>query len=103
MTQVYDWIGSLSTVPEHFNLLDYQMKIVSPQLKVFVGIFNMVESDVPILMSPSGEVAFAGFGTTNNISTTHSYTDASDKCSTQQYDKLNEVVATEKIDKTHHL
>ena len=59
--QVYDWIGSLSTTPEHFHLLNHTVR-VAPDTPVFSGAFNMLEMDKPTLMSPEGTVAFEGFG-----------------------------------------
>ena len=105
MSEVYDWIGSLNTVPEHFNLLDYRMKIVPPHLKVFSGIFNMVETDEPVLMSPAGEIAFAGFGTAaldTSINYSYSDTSTSNDYSRQQYDMLNDLRLLQLAKMTKH-
>ena len=34
-TQIYDWVGSLSQTPEHFYIVDYSGKGISPEKKFF--------------------------------------------------------------------
>lgn len=63
MVQVYDWVGGLNSKPEYFELLNFQQQAVPPEKTVVSGVFNMVESEKAILMSPTGGVAFRGFGT----------------------------------------
>eukprot|EP00111_Clytia_hemisphaerica_P001514 TCONS_00004350-protein len=72
MTAVYDWIGSLSLRPEHFNLYNAERRIVPPSLKIETGVYNMNEVDHEILMSPTGTVAFRGFGTLQDPPTNQS-------------------------------
>lgn len=61
--QVYDWIGSLSTRPQYFRIMDYKGAIISPDNELYSGVFNMAESEKPVPMSPKGTIAFEGFGT----------------------------------------
>ena len=65
--QVYDWVGSLALRPKHFTLKDYKGFFVSPDKVVMSGSFNMCECDEPILMSPTGSVAFTGFSTSTRL------------------------------------
>ena len=62
-TQIYDWVGSLSQTPEHFYIVDYSGKRISPKKKVFSGTFNVEENGTPVLMSPERIVAFRGYST----------------------------------------
>lgn len=62
MMHVYDWVGSLSTKPEHFEIVNYGGKVVLPHEQIEAGVFNMRVSDSPLQMSQDGEVAFLGFG-----------------------------------------
>ena len=62
MTAVYDWIGSLSREPEHFQLYNCNRLPAVPDDKVLSGVYDMQILDSPLLMSPSGTVAFKGFG-----------------------------------------
>ena len=66
-TQIYDWVGSLSQTPEHFYIVDYSGKRISPEKKVFSGTFNVEENETPVLMSPEGVVAFRGYSTSRII------------------------------------
>ena len=58
-TEVYDWIGSLSPV-EFFNIVDYTT-VITPVKKVYSAVFNMVETNAPLPMTPEGTVAFTGY------------------------------------------
>ena len=58
-TEVYDCIGSLSPV-EFFNIVDYTT-IITPDKKVYSAVFNMVEKNAPLPMTPEGTVAFTGY------------------------------------------
>jgi len=60
-SQVYDWVGGLTTRPRCFELRDYDA-VILPNSPVRSGSFNMIEVENPILMSPQGNVAFRGFG-----------------------------------------
>ena len=66
-TQIYDWVGSLSQTPEHFYIVDYSGKRISPEKKVFLGTFNVEENETLVLMSPEGVVAFRGYSTSRII------------------------------------
>ena len=55
-TEVYDWIGSLSPV-KFFNIVDYTT-IITPDKKVYLVVFNMVETNSPLTLTPEGTVAF---------------------------------------------
>ena len=66
-TQIYDWVGSLSQTPEHLYIVDYSGKRISPEKKVFSGIFNVEENGTPVLMSPEGIVAFRGYSTSRIV------------------------------------
>ena len=46
-TEVYDWIGSLSPV-EFFNIVD-DTTIITPDKKVYSAVFNMVETNAPLI------------------------------------------------------
>ena len=61
--QVYDWIGSLSTRPQYFRIMDYKGAIISPDNELYSGVFNMAESEKPVPVSPKETIAFEGFGT----------------------------------------
>ena len=56
---MYDWIGSLSPV-ELVNIVDYTT-IITPDKKVCSEVFNMVETNAPLPMTPEGTVAFTGY------------------------------------------
>ena len=56
--EVYDWIGSLLPV-EFFNIVDYTIVII-PDKKVHSAVFDMVETNAPLPMTPEGTVAFTG-------------------------------------------
>ena len=43
-TQIYDWVGSLSRTPEHFYIVDYSGKRISPEKAVFLRTFNVEEN-----------------------------------------------------------
>ena len=58
-TEVYDWIGRLSPV-EFFNSVDYTT-IITPEKKVYSTVFNMVETNAPLPMTPEGTVDFTGY------------------------------------------
>lgn len=64
--QVYDYVGSLCLRPEHFLIKDYYNKTMTPDIAIYSGVFNMVESNEPIIMTPNGEVGFSGFGVSSN-------------------------------------
>ena len=58
---MYDWIGSLSPVPEYFEIVDYKGSLVPPDMEAQSGIYNMRESSHSVNMTRSGIVAFQGF------------------------------------------
>ena len=58
-TEVYDWIGSSSPV-EFFNIVDYTT-VITADKKVYSAVFNMVETNAPLPMTPEGTVAFTGY------------------------------------------
>ena len=62
MSAVYDWVGSLSTQPENFQLYNAERVPVAPFHKTEAGVYNMREIDQPLLMTHSGTVAFQGYG-----------------------------------------
>ena len=66
-----NWIGSLSTKPEHYHIMDYKGMTIYPENKVYSWIFNMGESKKTIFMSPLGSIAFKGFGTSQNEESTN--------------------------------
>ena len=66
-TQIYDWVGRLSQTPEHFYIVDYSGKRITPEKVVSSGTFNVEENETPVLMSPAGLAAFRGYPA--NIST----------------------------------
>ena len=57
--EVYDWIGSLSPV-EFFNIVDYTT-VITPDKKVYSAVFNMVETNAPLPLTPEGTVTFTGY------------------------------------------
>ena len=61
--QVYDWVGSLSTKPEHYCIMGYKGMTIYPENKVYLRIFQIGESEKTIFMSPLGSIAFKDFGT----------------------------------------
>lgn len=63
MSAVYDWIGSLSCHPEHFQLYDYNRIPVMPDQRVATGVYNLNAIATPLPMSPSREVW--GYGVWN--------------------------------------
>ena len=112
-TQIYDWVGSLSQTPEHFYIVDYSGKRISPEKKVFLGTFNVEENGTPVLMSPEGIVAFRGystsrivekafedteyesFNTDNNLCTEEVETDGLlENLRNREYDRLSQSVTT---------
>ena len=58
---MYDWIGSLSPVPEYFEIVDYKGSLVPLDMEAQSGIYNMRESSHSVNMTRSGIVAFQGF------------------------------------------
>ena len=58
-TEVYDWIGSLSPV-KSFNIVDYTT-IITTDKKVYSAVFNMVETNSPLPLTPEGTMAFTGY------------------------------------------
>lgn len=60
--EVYDWIGSLNKHPKYFELKEYNQSTVLPNAMIFSGSFNTAVIDFPLLISPSGIVAFNGHG-----------------------------------------
>ena len=75
MTQVYDWVGSLNLVPEHFHLLNYNGEVILPESAICSGVYNMQKSDNPVLLTPSGTVSFSGYGCDDNLNTSDSTND----------------------------
>lgn len=65
-TAVYDWIGSICTDPEFFELKDHRGNTIPPNDSVFSGTFNMSPCLSPVPMTPTGTVSFRGFGTITN-------------------------------------
>ena len=57
--EVYDWIGSLSPV-EFFNIVDYTT-VITPDKKVYSAVFNVVETNAPLPLTPEGKVTFTGY------------------------------------------
>ena len=86
--QVYDWVGSLSLRPKFYTLSDYNGNIISPEVEIFSGVFNMAEAET-ILMSSSGTIGFTGFST--KPSTEDSFI-ALDKIRITEREKLNSTV-----------
>ena len=39
--QVYDWIGSLSTGPQYFCVMDHKGAVISPDNELYSGAFNI--------------------------------------------------------------
>ena len=39
--QVYDWIGSLSTRPQYFRIMDHKGAVISPDNELYSGVFNI--------------------------------------------------------------
>ena len=69
MPAVYDWIGSLSIYPEHYQLYNAFRVPVSPDYNVEAGVYNMRKIESPLLMSPNGTVAFQGYGVADTSGT----------------------------------
>ena len=82
MSAVYDWVGSLSIHPEHYQLYNAFRVPVSPDYKVEAGVYNMREIENPLFMTPNGSVAFVGYGITEDI------IDTSNACSLSDQRKL---------------
>ena len=61
-SEVYDWIGCLSLVPEFYELKEYNGNVIPPDSVVQSGSYNMNEAMAPVPMSPENIVAFRGFG-----------------------------------------
>lgn len=61
VTFVYDWIGSLNDLPEHFRFSPSE-----PIRSIHKCTLFMEVIDTPVLLSPSGEVSFQGFGGVTN-------------------------------------
>ena len=67
MACVYDWVGSLSLVPEHFKLLDYAGKLLLPP-QPLTELKNTTLYMSEAMTTPAlddGEVTFLGFGVNN--------------------------------------
>ena len=65
MAAVYDWIGSLSLVPENFELLSQPGIVVSPAEPVTVvdrTTINMTSSNSTPNMADDSDIQFRGFG-----------------------------------------
>lgn len=95
-SQVYDWVGSTSTEPEYFCLLDYNTETVSPDEVVYSGIFNLNEKSEAIPLSPEGEVAFSGFATRNikhTIINTDDLYEQGQEIRIKELDKLKELIS----------
>ena len=45
--EIYDWVGSLSLKPEYFELKDYNGRKITPDSKIYDGVFNMMEINSP--------------------------------------------------------
>ena len=58
------WVGSLSQTPEHFYIVDYSRKRISPFFREHLILKN---TKTPALMSPEGVVAFRGYSTSRII------------------------------------
>ena len=56
---MYDWLGSLTPV-EFFDIVDYTI-IITPDKKLYSVVFNMVETNAPLPMTPEGTVAFTDY------------------------------------------
>ena len=69
MSEVYDWVGSLCRIPEHFMLLDYSGKPMLPHHIATSGMYNLREEDSAVNMSAEGTVAFSGYGVTSTDDT----------------------------------
>ena len=67
MVQLYDWAGSFTPVPEHYEILDYRGSVVSPESNIAAGVYNMRSTNEPLNMSNTGTVAFLGFSVSGNI------------------------------------
>ena len=61
MVEVYDWIVSLSPVPEYFEIVDYKGSLLPPDMEAQSGIYNMRKSSQPVNMTRSGILVFQGF------------------------------------------
>ncbi|XP_057317286.1 uncharacterized protein LOC130662429 [Hydractinia symbiolongicarpus] len=51
MTVVYDWAGSLSIEPEHYDILDFTGKVIVPDSSIKSGMFHIRERDDPVNMT----------------------------------------------------
>ena len=40
MVEVYEWIGSLSPVPEYFEIVDYKGSLLPPDMEAQSGIYK---------------------------------------------------------------
>ena len=60
--QVYNWIGSLSTRPQYFRIMDCKGAVCKFRPKMNNEQINMAESETnvtkPVPMSPKGTIAF---------------------------------------------
>lgn len=75
MASVYDWVGSLSLIPEHFQLLDYAGKLLLPpqplaELKNTTLYMREAMTTPPL---EDEEVSFLGFGGNNWVLPTPDY------------------------------
>ena len=61
MVERYNWIGSLSPVPEYFEMIDYKGSLVPRDMEAQSGIYNVRERSHPVNMTRSGIVSFQGF------------------------------------------
>lgn len=68
MTAVYDWVGSLSLMPEHFRLCLFDGKCLLPSEPVQVAQRTMLYmsecENIPNLLEEDDEINFHGFGDT---------------------------------------
>lgn len=60
---VYDWITSISEDSfKYFEIQTFDSKVVYPSDETFSGVFKIIKTLTPALMSSDGEVAFQGYG-----------------------------------------
>lgn len=64
MAEVYDWVGSLSLTPEHFQLLDYRGQVFLPcQLASEAhNVLLYMKEHINTSNLEDDEVNFVGFG-----------------------------------------
>ena len=67
MIDVYNWAGSLSLQPEHFQLVAYN-EVVYPSDDIYSTALNLKEINSAMLLSQDGEVTFGGFAVLSDSS-----------------------------------